>query len=110
MSTPRTTKRQATPVLLQSLFLPFAFVSLVIFYMIPLLLSFARVGSTPAYFEPLLFFCKYEKPEYHTTNDDQIDESEDMLTDGGKEGRMEGMRYSGGKHTRHLNRWTQSNA
>jgi hypothetical protein len=32
------------------------------------------------------------------------------LTDGGKEGRMEGMRYSGGKHTRHLNRWTQSNA
>jgi hypothetical protein len=53
--------------------------------MIPLLLSFARVGSIPAYFEPLLF-CKYEKFEYHTTNDDQIDEMESMLTDGGKRG------------------------
>jgi len=55
-------------------------------------------------------FCKHEKPEYHTTNDDQTDESEDALTDGGggEDGRM---RYSGGKHTRrHLNRWTQSNA
>jgi hypothetical protein len=73
------TKRQATPVLLpfSLLISTFVFVVLLIFlYMIPLLLSlFLGLEALLSCFEPLLF-CKYEKPEYHTMNDIQIDESE----------------------------------
>jgi hypothetical protein len=47
--------------------------------MIPLLLSFTWLEA----FLPTLnhCFCKHEKPEYHTTNDDQIDERKDMKAD-----------------------------